>query len=145
MFVATGLWAAGAAGAAAPEREMIANLWGEMAEKPEYGGVQLPHRSGVQPGAAVAGGEDFALQIARNRYPRRHAGKYKRKRRRHRHDSGRSGARRQDVNGIFADHFVGRDQRQPKRLRLRNQEPVERIAMQHRECFDQLGVLPADR
>ena len=40
-FAATGLWAGGEGEeqAAAPEREMIANVWGEMDEKPEYGGV----------------------------------------------------------------------------------------------------------
>lgn len=41
-LVAGAVWATGEAEQAAlPEREMIANVWGEMQEKPEYGGPSL--------------------------------------------------------------------------------------------------------
>ena len=39
-LVAGAVWATGEAEQAAlPEREMIQNVWGEMQEKPEYGGT----------------------------------------------------------------------------------------------------------
>ena len=40
FLVAGAVWATGEAEQAAlPEREMIQNVWGEMQEKPEYGGT----------------------------------------------------------------------------------------------------------